>query len=73
MLNNYAAEVLSVGGKPLLKLAEQEFASGFRIIARTPDYIVLGDKEKNVSFSRDSKLKILERVFFDKSRVLQRK
>jgi hypothetical protein len=73
MLNVYAAEVLSVGGKALLKLADQEFANGFRIIARTPDYIVLGDKEKNVSFSRGSKSKIIERFFFDKARILQRK
>jgi hypothetical protein len=73
MMNSYALEVLRAGGEAMLKLANKEFANGFEIIARTQEYIVLGDKEKNVSFSRGSKLRVIERFVFDKTRALERK
>jgi len=73
MLSNYALEVLRAGGEAMLKLANKEFENGFVIVARTPEYIVLGDSEKNVSFSRGSKLRVIERFFFDKFRAIERK
>jgi hypothetical protein len=73
MMNNYALEVLRAGGEAMLKLANKEFANGFVIVARTPEYIVLGDSEKNVSFSRGAKLRVIERFVFDKTRTLERK
>jgi hypothetical protein len=73
MLNNYALEVLRAGGEAMLALANKEFKNGFVIVARTPEYIVLGDGEKNVSFSRGSKLRVIERFVFEKSRSIERK
>jgi hypothetical protein len=73
MLNNYALEVLRAGGEAMLALANKEFKKGFVIVARTPEYIVLGDGEKNVSFSRGSKLRVIERFVFEKSRSIERK
>lgn len=73
MMNKYAFEVLRVGGEDMLKLANKEFENGFVIVARTRDYIVLGDSQKNVSFSLGNKLRVIERFVFDKSRTLERK
>jgi hypothetical protein len=73
MLNNYAIEVFKVGGEALLALANKEFKKGFFIVARTPEYIVLGDNEKNVKFDLGSKIRISEKYIFDKRQNLERK
>lgn len=59
-------------GKTLFALATKEFENSFDIIARTQEYIVLGDKDKNVKFCRE-KLKKLEQYVFDKVKTLSRK
>ena len=73
MLNKYEQEVFSCGGQVMLDLAHKEFLKGFEIIARTPEYIVLGDKDKNVKIAREGKIRVLERFVFDKTRNLERK
>jgi hypothetical protein len=72
-MDKYAHEVLRAGGEAMLALANKEFKNGFVIIGRTPEYIILGDSEKNVSFSRGSKLRVIERFVFEKSRSIERK
>jgi hypothetical protein len=73
MLNKYALEVLRAGSEAMLEMANKEFKNGFMIVARTPEYIVLGDSEKNISYSRGPKLRVIERFVFAKSRSLERK
>lgn len=70
-MDRFATEIFRLGGERLLAAAHKEFKSFF-IVARTPEYVVLGDGSKNVSFSRKN-FRILERVNFEKSRNLQRK
>lgn len=72
-MNKAILEVSKIGGDSLLKLVRQEFANDdFSIIARTQEYIVLGNKTKNVSFCRE-KNRVLERYVFDKQTKLERK
>lgn len=72
-MNKAILEVSKIGGDSLLKLVRQEFANDdFSIIARTQEYIVLGNNTKNVSFCRE-KNRVLERYVFDKQTKLERK
>lgn len=71
-MNNYALEVLRIGGEKLMNVVRKEFNSDFFIIARTPEYIVLGNETKNVSFCR-SRNRVLERYVFDGQSKLNRK
>jgi len=71
-MNNYALEVLRCFGEMMLKVANKEFENGFVIVARTPEYVVLGDNEKNISFSR-STFKIKERFVFGEIKKMNRK
>lgn len=71
-MNRYALEVLRIGGEKLMSIVLKEFAKDFFIVARTPEYIVLGDNVKNVSFCR-LKNRVIERHVFDRSRGITRK
>lgn len=71
-MNKYALEVLHIGGEKLMNIVRKEFVDNFFVVARTPEYIVLGNGKKNVSFCR-LKNKVLERVFFEGSTKLERK
>jgi hypothetical protein len=71
-MDNYALEVLRCFGEMMLKVANKEFENGFVIVARTPEYVVLGDKEKNISFSRKS-FKVKERFIFGNLNKVNRK
>ena len=71
-MNKYEAEVLHVGGEAMLNLAKKEFPNGFFIVGGDPERMILGDKEKNISFSR-GRLRVIERFVFDKSASLERK
>jgi hypothetical protein len=71
-MNKYALEVLRIGGEKLMNLVSKEFASDFFIVARTQEYIVLGDGKKNVSFCR-IKNRVLERFVFERENKLERK
>lgn len=51
-MNNYAAEILRIGGDAMLQTAQKEFPVKFHIVARTADYVVIGDDNKNVMISR---------------------
>lgn len=70
-MDRYAIEIFRLGGEKLLATARKEFKTFF-IVARTQEYVVLGDGEKNVSFSREN-FRVLERHHFGKTRNLQRK
>ncbi len=72
-MDRYALEVLRAGGEAMLALANKEFKNGFMIVAQTPEYIALGDSEKNISYSRGPKLRVIERFVFEKSRSIERK
>lgn len=71
-MNKYETEVLRMSGEKVLAVAKKEFEGDFEIIARTDEMFVLGDRKKNVKFSR-SRGSIVERFFFDASRVISRK
>ena len=71
-MNKYALEVLRIGGEKLMSLVRKEFTKDFFIVARTQEYIVLGNETKNVSFCR-LKNRVLERHVFDGSRGITRK
>lgn len=71
-MNKYALEVLHIGGEKLLSVANKEFVKDFFIVARTPEYIVLGDGKKNVSFCR-FKNRVLERFTTETESKLERK
>jgi hypothetical protein len=71
-MNNYALEVLHIGGEKLMNVVRKEFAKNFFIVARTPEYIVLSDSTKNVSFCR-FKNRVLERHTFERDNKLERK
>lgn len=71
-MNKYETEVLRMSGEKVLAVARREFADGFEIIARTDEMFVLGDKTKNVKFSR-IKGSITERFFLDGSKEISRK
>jgi AICAR transformylase/IMP cyclohydrolase PurH len=70
-MDRFAIEIFRIGGEKLLQAAHKEFKSFF-IVARTQEYVVLGNGEKNVSFSRKN-FRVLERTNFEKTRNLQRK
>jgi len=72
MMNKYEAEVLHIGGEVMLNLAKKEFVKGFIIVGGDPDRIILGDKEKNIAFSR-GRVRVIERFVFNKSASLERK
>jgi hypothetical protein len=72
MTSNHSLEIARAGGEKLLSLVLKEFTSSFFIVARTPDYIVVGDGEKNVSFSR-AKNRVIERVILNKESAIERK
>lgn len=65
-MNNYAAEILRMGGEALLKVAQKEFPESFHIIARTVEYVVIGDDNKNVMISRKNN-RVQERNILNKS------
>jgi hypothetical protein len=71
-MDNYALEILHIGGKELMTVVRKEFEAAFFIVARTPEYVVLGDGKKNVSFCR-SKNKVLDRFSLDRDLKLERK
>ncbi len=71
-MNNYALEVLRIGGEKLMNVVRKEFEKDFFIVARTPEYIVLGNGTKNVSFCR-MKNRVLERHVFEGETKLNRK
>jgi hypothetical protein len=71
-MDNYALEVLHIGGETLMSVVRKEFKAAFFIVARTPEYIILGDGKKNVSFCR-SKNKVLDRFVLDRDLKLERK
>ena len=71
-MDKYREEVRIIGGEALLKVVDKEFDTSFHIVARDQDMIVLGNKEKNVKFSRDF-YRVMERFFLDKTRSLSRK
>lgn len=70
-MDRFATEIFHIGGNKLLEAAQKEFKSFF-IVARTQEYVVLGNDEKNVSFSR-STFRVLERHVFEKKTALRRK
>lgn len=65
-MNSYAAEILRIGGDALLKVAQKEFPNSFHIIARTVEYVVIGDSNKNVMISRKNN-RVQERYILNKS------
>ena len=71
-MNKYALEVKHIGGDKMLDLVNKEFTNSFFIIARTQDYIILGDGKKNVSFCR-LKNEVLARTVHEQSFKLGRK
>jgi hypothetical protein len=71
-MNNYALEVLRIGGDKLMNVVRKEFEKDFFIVARTPEYIVLSNSVKSVSFCR-LKNRVIERHVFDRSRGITRK
>jgi hypothetical protein len=71
-MDKYREEVRHVGGEALLKVVDKEFLNSFVIIGRDQDQITLGDKFKNVKFSRE-KFRVLERFVLDVNRALSRK
>ena len=71
-MNNYAAEILRIGGDALLKVAQKEFPESFHIVARTVEYVVIGDDNKNVMISRKSN-RIQERNILNKTSSIGRK
>jgi hypothetical protein len=71
-MNNHILEVTHIGGDALMKSVRKEFPNNFFIVARTQDDLVLGDKTKNVKFSRKTN-RVLERHAFENSRGITRK
>lgn len=71
-MNNYAAEILRIGGDALLKVAQKEFPESFHIVARTMDYVVIGDDNKNVMISRKNN-RIQERNILKNNSSIGRK
>ena len=71
-MNKYALEVLRIGGEKLMNVVNKEFSSNFFIVARTQEYIVLGDGKKNVSFCRE-KNRVLQRFTLDGESKIERK
>lgn len=71
-MDKYREEVRRVGGEALLKVVDKEFEMPFVIIGRDQDQITLGDKIKNVQFSR-AKNKVIERFFLGGIRNVTRK
>jgi hypothetical protein len=71
-MNNYALEVLRIGGEKLMNVVRKEFEKDFFIVARTPEYIVLSNSVKSVSFCR-LKNRVIERHTFQNSRGITRK
>lgn len=65
-MNNYAAEIVRIGGDALLKVAQKEFPDSFHIVARTVEYVVLGDDSKNVMISRKNN-RVQERNILNRS------
>ena len=65
-MNNYAAEILRIGGEALLKVAQKEFPESFHIVSRTVEYVVIGDDNKNVMISRKNN-RVQERNILNKS------
>ena len=66
-MDNYALEVLHIGGEKLMNIVRKEFKEDFFIVARTPEYIVLSNNVKSVSFCRLKK-RVIERYMFQTSR-----
>jgi hypothetical protein len=71
-MNKCALEVIRIGGEKLMSVVNKEFVKDFFIVARTPEYIVLGDGKKNVSFCR-LKNRVLERFSIETESKLERK
>lgn len=71
-MNNYAAEIIRIGGDAMLQIAQKEFPTQFHIIARTAEYVVIGDDNKNVMISRKNN-RVQERNILNKSSSLGRK
>lgn len=71
-MNNYAAEILRIGGDALLKVAQKEFPESFHIVARTVEYVVIGDDDKNVMISRKNN-RVQERNILNKTSSIGRK
>lgn len=71
-MNNHALEVLHIGGEKLMNVVRKEFVKDFFIVARTPEYIVIGDDIKNVKISRSNN-RVQERHVFEHISALERK
>jgi hypothetical protein len=71
-MNKHALEVIHIGGEKLMSVVRKEFEKDFYIVARTPEYIVLSNSAKSVSFCR-LKNRVIERHTFDSSRGITRK
>ena len=71
-MDNYATEILRIGGDSLLKVAQKEFPDSFHIVARTVEYVVIGDDNKNVMISRKNN-RVQERNILNKSSSIGRK
>jgi hypothetical protein len=71
-MNKHTLEVIHIGGEKLMSVVRKEFEKDFYIVARTPEYIVLSNSTKSVSFCR-LKNRVIERHTFDNSRGITRK
>jgi hypothetical protein len=71
-MNKHTLEVIHIGGEKLMSVVRKEFEKDFYIVARTPEYIVLSNSAKSVSFCR-LKNRVIERHTFDSSRGITRK
>ncbi len=71
-MDKYAEEIRHIGGDAMLNVARKEFSKSFQIVARTPDYVVIGDDIKNVKISRTNN-RVQERHVFEHISALERK
>lgn len=71
-MNKYAQEVLTLGGKNILAVMQKDFPQGFFIVASDTERFVVGNGEKNLSYSRKTG-KVLETCIFSSKVKLSRK
>lgn len=71
-MDKYAEEIRHIGGDAMLNVVCKEFENFFHIVARTVDYVVVGDSKKNVKISRKNN-RVQERVVFEHISALERK
>lgn len=72
VLDKHSVEIKHLGGDKLLEAVKKEVGEKFFIVARTQEYVVVGNENKNVSFSRET-FKVNGRCEFEKNRDLVRK